>query len=440
MEWRYEFIPEVDFNVISDKPNRKKLLFNKPLFQDTVYRLLIYQKSRTYNTENFDDIDKSDFNSVSNTEFKTVSAPAIRTYEPRGYKVHLDSIIKIEFDEAMSKEVVENSFMIKPSVDGKFEWPDERILVFRPTENLANDTDYVVSLSSGLANENGGKTTEDIELRFRTIGSVLISDLYPVSGSYGVDTKLSRVVIEFDQEVDHGSAEAAFSIYPYVPGTFSWKDNSMVYIFSRYLDFSTQYTVSLKAGIKSIYGKDLGEDYTYYFTTKDKIFTLPVPQYNQQDTFTCNIAATRIVLAYRGVYLTESDIIGGVGEGDDPNEDWVSNYGVHWGPIASFISRYRNVAVKKGWNLQDLLKEVQKGNPVIVWWHNNYSKAGEFELESGATGYRGMHSEVVRGFTGDVEDPGYILTSDPWRGSRKYSVQDFLSTWTYLGNTAIVVY
>jgi len=51
-----------------------------------------------------------------------------------------------------------------------------------------------------------------------------------------------------------------------------------------------------------------------------------------------------------------------------------------------------------------------------------------------------MHSEVVVGFTGRHDNPTSILTNDPWRGRRKYTLGSFYNIWGYLGNRAIVVF
>ena len=141
--------------------------------------------------------------------------------------------------------------------------------------------------------------------------------------------------------------------------------------------------------------------------------------YYQSETFTCNISATRIVFSYRGTALSEGSIKATVGEGGDPNVDWVQGYGVHWGPIYDFISKYRSVELKRNWNIVDLVKEVERGNPVIIWVHNQLGSSGTFLLDSGATGYRGMHSVVVKGFVGNVENPTSIIVNDPWRGPHR---------------------
>jgi peptidoglycan/xylan/chitin deacetylase (PgdA/CDA1 family) len=63
----------------------------------------------------------------------------------------LDSTIRLEFSEPMDFEQVERSFHIHPAVEGTFEWPDARTMVFRPMA-LSARTGYRVTV--------GGKSLE----------------------------------------------------------------------------------------------------------------------------------------------------------------------------------------------------------------------------------------------------------------------------------------
>jgi uncharacterized protein YvpB len=165
-----------------------------------------------------------------------------------------------------------------------------------------------------------------------------------------------------------------------------------------------------------------------------------LPWYGQQETFTCNIAATRMALAYYGIYRSESQIKASIGTGLDPNANWVAGYGVHSVPIASYISNYRSVDRRSGMTLKDLTTAVDNGDPVIAWVYNRHSTPyGSFTLEGGYTGYKGMHSEVVRGYIGDPNNPTHILVNDPWRGRLTYSASGWLSIWSYLGYTGVIV-
>lgn len=440
VKWFYEINPPVDFDADKSDKNKHKLIFSKPLIQGSEYSLSISRAGRSYRVDDFSDIEKGDLELIQTNVFKTVAVPSIKSYEPKGEGARADSPIKIVFDEDMNHASVEEKFYLSPTTAGKINWEDEKTFIFSPDQEFKKGTDYTIKFLSEMENKYGGKTDQDIEINFSTVGIVRVLSVYPKDASYSLDPNLSNAAIEFDQEVDHASAQNSFSIYPNILGSFSWEGNKMVFSFNHSLDYSTKYSIKLKKGIKTVYGLDSNEDYNYSFTTKNKLFSLVIPMYYQSELFTCNIAATRMALAYRGVNLSENSIKAAVGEGGDPNINWVRSYGVHWDPIYNFISKYRSVSLKTNWNVTDLLKEVQAGNPVITWGYNQLGSSGSFVLNSGAAGYHGMHSLVVKGFAGNVENPTSIIVNDPWRGPRTISISSFKSLWAYLGNTALVVY
>lgn len=439
VDWVYEISPQIDF-VVDKSDNKHKLVFPKPLLQDREYSLSISRAGRSYRVNDFSDVEKGDVELMRKITFKTVASPFIKLFDQQGNGMRADAPIKIVFSESMNPVSVAATFRLGPTTTGNIQWEDEKTFIFSPEHEFKRGTEYIIKFLSGMENIYGGKTDHDIELHFSVPGAVKVSSISPKDTSRGISVDLSRLVIEFDQAVDHASAQSSFSLSPNIAGSFSWDGNKMLYSFSRSLDHSTKYSIQLKRGIKTVYGLDSNQDYNYSFTTKDKTFSLAIPMYYQSETFTCNIAATRMVLASKGTKLSEDSIKAAIGEGGDPNANWVEGYGVHWGPVYNFISKYRTVSLKRNWNVVDLVKEVQKGNSVIVWGHNQLSSSGAFELDSGATGYRGMHSVVVKGFVGNVDNPTSIIVNDPWRGPRTMSVSSFKSLWGYLGNTALVIY
>ncbi|OGH87631.1 MAG: hypothetical protein A3J93_03875 [Candidatus Magasanikbacteria bacterium RIFOXYC2_FULL_42_28] len=440
IKWFYEITPPIGFVVNESNKNKNEIVFNKPLRQDSEYSVAIFRTGRSYNVTDFSDVELGDSQLIKTVVFNTVRSPKIKSYDPYGAGARVDLPIKIVFEEPMNQASVAEKFSLSPTTTGKISWEDEKTFVFLPDQILEKGADYRINFLSGIEDGSGGKTRQDIVLNFSTAGKVKILSTYPKSGATGLSPDLAGVVINFDQEVDHVSAENYFSIFPNVRGSFSWNGDKLTFSFKTPLAYATKYTVSFKKGIKAVYGLELDQDYAYSFTTKNKSFSLNVPLYYQSETFTCNIATARMALAYRGDNLSESFIKAEVGEGEDPNVSWVAGYGAHWKPIYNFISRYRKASIKTGWNIAELVKEVNAGNPVIIWWHNQYSTTGSFTLDSGATGYRGMHSVVVKGYVGSVENPISIIVNDSWRGPKTYSISSFKSIWAYLNYTAIVVY
>ncbi len=442
VNWEFEITPTVNFTAKYDNSGKKITLeLAEDLIQDGEYVVKAFRTPRSYEVKNDKDVEVGETQDAANFTFATVTTPLIKSYSPKGNGAIASKPLTVVFAEEMDKTSVESGFSISPATEGTKSWTNEKTLVFTPTGGFKKDTSYTVTFAQGLISKFGGTTDKSIVLKFKTLGRVAVSSISPVSGSYGKDPNTTNITVTFNQEVDHASAQAHFSISPKVSGTFGWSGNSLIYYTAKKLGYSTKYSIRLSSGIKTVYGLDSNKTYGYTFTTKDNLFLLPVPYYGQQETFSCNLAATRMALAFKGVYVSESTIRNWIGIGQNPNADWVSHYGVHSGPIASFISRYRRTSVKHGWDVVSLAREVEAGHPVILWWYNRYSRpATTFSLPGGYTGYRGMHSEVVRGFKGSSSNPTGFYTNDPWRGHLYYSRSSFVSNWAYMGYTAVVVY
>lgn len=198
-------------------------------------------------------------------------------------------------------------------------------------------------------------------------------------------------------------------------------------------------------------------------TPAQQTFVLKVPQYKQHHTFTCFSVAAKMALGFRGVAIDEVGFLDEIGY-DKTERNFVSNtwgdpntgvvgtyngsgpggYGVHWDPVATAMKKYRNVEVIRSWNIPDMLKKVEEGNPVMVWWVNGVwpAKDVSWNLPNGQKVYtvNGMHVEVVVGWTGDRNNPTNILTNDPWRGRRYYTPAQFNNLWKWFSNTGVVVY
>jgi uncharacterized protein YvpB len=214
----------------------------------------------------------------------------------------------------------------------------------------------------------------------------------------------------------------------------------MSYAIAGSLGYLTKYRYYVNTGVMAEYGTDSTAVISGSFTTKSNVTLLGVPLYSQPlGTFICNLVATRMVLAYKGIYVSNSQVQNSLGTGSNPNVDYVDGYGVHWGPVNTYLhSKGVSSEIKQGWNLTALLNEVAQGHPVILWWWNRYGSQYTFNL-GGATAYNEMHSEVVVGFVGEPSNPSSIITNDPWRGRLYYTPSTFNATWSYIGKTAIVV-
>jgi uncharacterized protein YvpB len=449
-KWELEITPPVTYTVLKDKEKDVSFKFDEPLQQSTTYTVVVFKTPIRYDIQNTKVVEEGEREQVADTVFTTVKTPGVSSYEPKGKGIFVeDQTIKVVFDQEMVPAEVEKSFTISPEVKGTITWVDEKTFSFKPEGKLTKATHYDLIFAKGMKSKFEGKTENEIKVGFDTIGPVEVAGTTPSNGRTGISTT-SNIQVTFNQEVDHASAQSKFSVAPAEAGTFSWSGNTMIFNPSGSFAYQAKHTVTINSGVKTVRGLDSTKAYSFVFTTVPEKFLLGgMPWYKQQEGFTCNIAATRIALAYRGVYLSEGTIKSGVGiqpsksAGGNPYKGWVSGYGVYWGPVSSFVSNYRSNTIKTGWNLSGLAHEVQSGNPVIIWWHNQWSSA--YWMEWTATdgtnirGLNGMHSEVVYGFKGSPDNPTHIYTKDPWRGNRVYSAGSFNSVWGYFGRTGVVV-
>lgn len=440
VEFTYEIEPAIDFEEIRESDKSLKLKFENNLAQDSNYKVKIFRSLRSYKIDSNETIKKSEPELIWQGEFFTVKAPSIASISHSGQNARADLPLQIEFVEPMNQESVGELFVLEPAIEGETTWEGETKMIFTPSQSFAKDSNYKIKFGAGMATLHGGKTLQDIILEFKTLGKVSIDGITPSNGAKDIDPKTANIVISFNQEVDKSSAESKITISPDPQAAKIWDGNRLIFLTAQKLSYNTKYSIKINSGVKSLYGLDSTDTFNYTFTTKAQTFTLAVPLHYQQERFTCNVAATKMALAYRGVNLSESSIKNGIGIGGDPNANWVEGYGTHADPVATFIRNYRSATVFRGWNASALAKEVEAGNPVILFWHNRVSAKETFTLPSGATGYRGMHSEVVIGFTGSSDNPTSFIVNDPWRGRLVYTPNLFNSTWSYLNKTAVVVY
>lgn len=449
-----------------------------------------FQKGATYalkvylSTSRIDYATKAETNATEQAEimaaaFSTVAAPGIQANQPTGSGVDPAATIQLEFKQPMEPTSTAAALAISPAVPGALTWENDRKMIYTPTAPLTKGQEYTVTLAASAAGVSGFTFDQVFTWGFTTIGTVTAT-LSPKNGATGVDNA-TAVNIAFNQAVDHASAENKFSIAPTVAGAFSWTGNTLIFQPAAALAHGTAYTVTIAPGVTSIKGNDSVAAFSSKFTTRVQSVMLKVPAYAQTHVYSCMIAAARSALAFRGVSVTESNIISKVGRDStswsgtwggsngvwgDPESDIVGpldngaatspagktttnvywGYGSHWGPISSALTSY-GVAneVRTGLTVQDLAQSLSDGNPIIIWWVNGIWPSYEVNWKTpggkSIRGVNGLHVQVVRGFTGSVENPVSFTVTDSGYGypGRAYDVGTFKAKWSWFGNTGIIV-
>jgi hypothetical protein len=96
--------------------------------------------------------------------------------------------------------------------------------------------------------------------------SIRLSDAAP----NGNALTMSSVHLVFNEEVQHETAEKAFSITPEVQGTFHWQGSTLIFTPSQKLPLASTFHVHLASGVKDRVGNVQTDAYDLTFTTVGK--------------------------------------------------------------------------------------------------------------------------------------------------------------------------
>jgi uncharacterized protein YvpB len=446
------FTPEAKFetNLAADKMSYT-LKFTENLQQSTTYKLNIVDKYRKNGDSSLQ---------VYESTFSTVPKVGVTGFTPNGNMNLKNSTVKVTFVDDMDKATTESSFSISPAAPGTFSWPDARTLIYNPAGPLVLNTAYSVKLTTGAKNNFGGILEADFTSAFSTIGYVSAS-MTPSWNKTEVDLN-TAIRVYFNQEVVRSSAESNFSLTPNTAGNFSWSGNTMTFnpTGQAYL---TRYTVNEQAGVKSVNGLDSAQAYGTTYTTVTPVKTLNVPYYRQNYYLSCEAAALKMALAFKGVNVSEDNIFSVMGYDypgaktadnvwGNPNRGFVGNvmgngtttgYGVNWGPIARAANNFRTSSAFSGGSAQTLTTAIDNGNPVIIWGTigNPYSMSWtDYSTGEAVSAVKGEHARVVKGYRGFASNPIGFYINDPIYGNIYWDTGTLLGNWGWFNNSGVIVY
>ncbi len=407
-------------------------------------------------------------------EFTTQASPKIMSVSPVSGQQDVDtkSAIVVTLDQPNDK-ISEFDFQFTPSTEFETRLDTtKKIYTLTSKEPLSENSDYNLKIrrsdiilnledesvvertDSGILYDGNFATKQNTDGSLQNrIQNLLakepakVTSITPQNGWSAVNVH-SAIKITFDQAVDHGSSEQKFSISPKVDGVFSWIDNTLIFTPQKPLGFTTSYTVTFGAEAKS------------EFTTQNATTKLAVPAYLQKYTLSCEIAALRMALNFRGLNTTEDELIPKVGQDPtahngnvwgNPNNAFVGNirgtqmkdgYGVHWAPIAKAARNYRNAQDFQGWSIEQLTGAISNGNPVVIWVYSHFGTPTSWNTPDGTNIYavRDEHAVVAVGFVGPTNNPTQMIINDPLKGQVYWSRASFDKKWNIFGRSGVVVY
>jgi len=189
---------------------------------------------------------------------------------------------------------------------------------------------------------------------------------------------------------------------------------------------------------------------------------LAVPYHHQQHNLSCEVASLFMALKYRGVNVTENELIAQLPTSDpgprntgniwgDPELGFVGNingsmpntgYGVYEQPIDNLALKYRPAKIIASGTVASLVAELANGNPVVVWGVIGRGRDISWQTSAGLAIDARMdeHARTLIGFTGTSDNPQLMILLDPIFGEIRMNIADFSSNWAKMENRAVVVY
>jgi uncharacterized protein YvpB len=189
---------------------------------------------------------------------------------------------------------------------------------------------------------------------------------------------------------------------------------------------------------------------------------LKVAYHRQEHALSCEVAALKMALNYKGVKVTENELINQLPVSDpgprqpnniwgDPNLGFVGNingtmpntgYGVYQQPIYDLASKYRTAKIITNGTINDLIIELSDSNPIVVWGVVGHGKDISWKTPEGKgiTAKLDEHARTLIGFTGQSDNPKLMILLDPIYGEIRLSISNFQKNWDKLDKKAVVIY
>ncbi len=459
-EFSFRLEPPVEIETTLDPSSQTYIIKGaKPFEQGQNYKLIGERQTALYSRSSQEIISRSEKEVVFERRFRIKQAPKIASFIPSGSSVlPTATTIAVQFTIPMQKEEVGRNISISPRLGGKWSWQNDQSIIFNMTEGLVKGTTYTVVIKAGTHAQDGSFIESDINLSFSTVGNLKVISVYPGKKS-GISLS-SPIKLTFDQPVDKTSAEQNFRVEPTLNGDFSWQDQTLVFQPKSELSYFTTYKITLAKGTKSIYGNDSAIDYVSNFTTAEKVVVLNVSWDRQDRALSCEAAALKMALSYKGVKVSEDDIMNLVGYDPtprsgsvwgDPDVSFVGDingsqnstgYGVHWLPIARAANYYRNAKAFSGGTLSDLARELDNNNPIVVWGVMGSAHTDSWQTIAGKSisAWKGEHVRTVIGYRGSTDNPTSFVLNDPILGRINWSASVLRSNWSAFNYSGVVIY
>ncbi|MGH2445148.1 MAG: Ig-like domain-containing protein [Candidatus Limnocylindria bacterium] len=174
--------------------------------------------------------------------------------------------VEVAFSEPVDQESAAAAISFDPAVEGAVSWSGST-LIFTPDAPLELDTEYVVSVTTGIRDLAGNAMTElPPAFSFATAGrpQVVLSDPADGAEAIGLD---GSIAITFSTLMDTSSVEAALSLRPVFSHELQWSGELLEIVPAEPLDPDREYSVTVGADAADVSGVPLSEPFELSFHT-----------------------------------------------------------------------------------------------------------------------------------------------------------------------------
>lgn len=162
----------------------------------------------------------------------------------------------ITSEKNYSEKALKKVISLSPNMDFSLDKVDKNMYLLTPNNTLKDNSIYNISIS-----KNGEKIDKSwafqTKVDFKVVSSLPTDESTYVNKNTGIEVYFSKPVENID---------GFFEIFPNVNGKFEYKDKCVIFK-PDFLSSDTLYEVTIKKGLKNIYGEEFLEDYSFCFRT-----------------------------------------------------------------------------------------------------------------------------------------------------------------------------
>ncbi len=234
--------------------------------------------------------------------FATISPKAIRLEPPNRTENMLpEQPISVTFNMPMDPASIERGFSLSPSAPVSYNWSDDgRVVGISPQNRWGLGQTYQFSIEGATSANGSAELASAVQSSFTVVPLPRVVEVFPAPNRVA-DRWQRGVTIRFTSPMDIETLEDKISVSP-EPERINFFYSP--YDFSISLDFplapSTEYEVTVPATASDPYGNQLGEAYSWRFTTPpaEPLVALNLPQQISQLT---RNSPSQVQLIYRNI-------------------------------------------------------------------------------------------------------------------------------------------